>query len=881
MMLFLAVAALFAHTQQVDAREQPQPEIAVASRGNGAAPAGVRSAFATIISDLDPSPGTVLVAGIFFVLVGFVVSKATSIRSRRTLALERSKLEKELAAQGRFLRAIIDHLPEHIYVKDRDGRFVIANQSVTSLVGAEHPDRLVGKTDFDFFPDEEAQKYHDDEQAIVHSGEALIDEEEAVVDQGTGIERWLRTSKAPVRDEEGRVEYIVGVGRDITEQRQDKAKLFEQQSLLRVLIDHLPEYIYVKDTESRFLIANTFTAKVMGAADPDELIGKTDADFYGDEQAVAFLDDEKRILEIGEGLIHHEETVVNPDMGERWVLTTKLPMRDADGEIIGLVGMGQDITDRKRAEQELLAAKEAAEAATVAKSVFLANMSHEIRTPMNGVIGMSSLLLDTDLDTEQREFVEITRTCGEQLLTIISDILDFSKIEAGALELEKQPLDVRRCVEESLDLVAHRAAARGLELAYVLDDAVPGSIVGDVTRLRQVLVNLLSNAIKFTERGNVVVHVGRRPSAEQAGDRCELVFTVQDTGIGIPEDRLDRLFKSFSQVDASTTRRFGGTGLGLAISKRLTELMGGSISAASEVGKGSTFTFSISAPTAPGQVRVFLSPRQPLLAGRRVLVVDDNEVNTQILCRLATKWSMKVDAVNSSTEAVASFERGEVYDLVLLDFQMPEMDGIDLAKAIGSLADPVPTMVMLTSITQEQDLRRSARSHGVSAVLNKPIKPSVLYDALIDAFRNEIEQRLLQPSEIPAPAGTPTVRKSLRVLLAEDNVVNQKVAQRLLERLGYRADTVANGLEVLDALRRQPYDLILMDVQMPEMDGMTATARVRQEFPADAQPRIIALTANAMQGDAEACLEAGMDAYLPKPVKLDELSAMLERFGSE
>ncbi|HEX7070357.1 MAG TPA: response regulator [Rhodothermales bacterium] len=863
-------------------REQHQVRMQLMSRITAADPATSTPELIGEAEGLERRLGsledTALLFGMIFLVLGAVGGAAGVHHMRKRLVGERLDAIDELARQKALLRTLLDNLPENIYVKDQEGRFLVANRFVARIMGAPNAESLIGKTDFDFYPAEEAQNYFDDEQEILRTGEPLINQEETVVDQVTGEMRWFLTSKVPARNDEGEIICIVGMGQDITEWKQAQTDLEDQRRLLRTLIDHLPEYIYVKDRDSRFLIANEYTARVMGASSPDELIGKTDADFFGPETAATYLADEREIIRTGKSLENREEVVDDQRTGQRrWVLTTKLPMRSITGEVIGIVGAGQDITERKHAEQELLAAKEAAEAATRAKSEFLANMSHEIRTPMNGVIGMSSLLLDTELGAEQREFVEIIRTCGEQLLSIINDILDFSKIEAGHLELEEQPFEVRRCVEDALDLVAHRAAAKGLELAYMLDDNVPGSIRGDVTRLRQVLVNLLSNAIKFTESGNVFVHVRRNGTSD--GNGCELLFKVEDTGIGIPQNRLDRLFKSFSQVDASTTRRFGGTGLGLAISKRLVELMGGEIWVDSEEGKGSTFAFTIAGHVAPSQLRVFLSPQQPLLAGRRVLVVDDNSVNSQILCRLSQQWSMSVDSVDSAEEALKRFEKGERFDLILLDFQMPGMDGLDLARAISRRIEPIPVMVMLTSITQEAQLRHSAREAGVAAVLNKPIKPSTLYDAVIEAFRHEKARQLapLTRVEIDVDSG-PAEPRSCRVLLAEDNLINQKVAIRLLERLGYRPDVAANGLEVLDALRRQSYDIVLMDVQMPEMDGLEATRAVRREFPEEKQPRIIAMTANAMQGDADECLSAGMDAYLPKPVKIDDLKEVLARF---
>ena len=816
--------------------------------------------------------------GLLFLIVGLATSVTAFVYVRNESRRREASAESQIASHRALIRTLIDHLPGSIYVKDLDGRFLLVNHYVAQLMGFDDPEELIGKCDFDIYPEQAAQQYFDDELAVIHSREPLIDREEIVFNLKTKEERWFLTSKIPVVNDDGEVTRIVGMGQDISDRKRTELALAEQRNLLRALVDHLPESIYVKDLEGRFLVANRATADLVGVESPDELIGKTDFDFFPEKEAREFQAADQAVLSSGTSVIGKENRFVHPVHGdERWLLTSRVAVKGPDGNVVSLAGAGQDITERKKVERELLDAKEAAEAATVAKSEFLANMSHEIRTPMNGVIGMTSLLLDMELEPEQREFVEIIRTSGDQLLSIINDILDFSKIEAGYMELEGQPFVVRACIEDALDLVAHRAAAKGLELAYILDENVPSAVIGDVTRVRQVLVNLLSNAIKFTETGNVLVRVRRR-SFEQGRDtdRCEIEFAVQDTGIGIPPDSLDRLFKSFSQVDASTTRKFGGTGLGLAICKRLVEMMGGSVWVESEPGLGSTFSFTITATIAPAHVQVYLPSDSPYLEGRRVLIVEDNLVNSQILSRLATQWKMEVDAVDSGMAAIDRYLGGERYDLVLLDFQMPEMDGLTVAQRISEIVDEPPVMIVLTSINQDQKLRRDAREHGVSAVLYKPIKPAQLYDALIDAFRDGDVTRVT-PTRDETSAAAGNGRKAA-VLLAEDNLVNQKVALRLFQRLGYRPDVVANGVEVLEALRRQPYDLVFMDVQMPEMDGLTATRRVREEFPPERQPRIVAMTANAMQGDAELCLGAGMDAYLSKPVKMDEVKAVLDGY---
>jgi PAS domain S-box-containing protein len=786
------------------------------------------------------------------------------------------------------LTALVNSIPDQVWVMDEQGRYVVANPPFLQVYGLQ-PEQVLGKTPVEVFDAELSAQYMQADLEMMRSRQRSV-REDRFVHPSSGEISYAELAKTPLLDVHGQLIGLAGLARDITARKTAQQELAHQEALLSALINSIQDHIWVLDSEGCYQMGNKAFLESHGLT-LNMLRGKKPVDFFGLERGTRYQTSNLQVMQQGRTQVR-EDVAPHPQTGEPMHLELlKTPLRNAQGEAIGLVGVARDITSRKQSELALLQAKDSAEAAERAKAEFLANMSHEIRTPMNAVIGMSDLLQDTELSDEQREFADTIRTSGEQLLALINDILDFSKIESGHLTLEQVPVSLGDCVETALDLTAKPATTKGIDLLYWIDDEVPRTVLGDATRLRQIFVNLISNAVKFTQAGEVVVTLTRKLSE---GGEALLHASVRDTGIGIPADRLDKLFQVFSQVDASTTRHYGGTGLGLAICKRLVALMGGHIWVESELGQGSNFQFEIPLYAVQTGPVAWSSSGQQQLAGKRVLVVDDNATNRRIVDLQTTRWGMHPTSVASGEQALALLASGEYFDAALLDVQMPGMDGYELSKRIRAnfSAAQLPILV-LTS--QGPDAAQSA-TLGVAQTLSKPVKSAQLMTALLKALDHPsvAAQRQGTHSRPAAltPMSEPLVQSShakpklaqefpLRILLAEDNMVNQRVAQLILQGLGYTIEVAANGRIALDRLLEasgtpDAFDAVLMDVQMPEMDGLEATRRIRADLHPSAQPQIIAMTANAMEGDREQCLDAGMDDYLSKPIKPASLAQAIQ-----
>jgi PAS domain S-box-containing protein len=809
----------------------------------------------------------------------------------RTVALGRANeaLEAEIALRGgaeealskerSMLRSLIDNVPNFLYIKDTQARFVVANLHCARQLGLKTPEDLLGRSDFDLYPQPLAAAFYEDDQNLIRSGLPLINREEMGVDYQGNATRILST-KVPIRDKDGRITGIAGVGIDITHRKRAEAELRASRELFRLLLDSIPEAVYGIDMLGMCTFCNPSCVRLLGYQEAADLLGQNlhDLIHHTRPDGTPYPVEECHIYEAfrrGHGT-HRDDEVLWCRDGTSFPAEYWSHPLQRDGNVIGTVVTFVNITERKQAEQVLQEAREAAEAANRAKSDFLANMSHEIRTPMNGVIGMTELALDTELTPEQRGYMDLVKSSAESLLTLLNDILDFSKIEAGRLDTEIIDFNLRDSLDDSMKAVSLRAHEKGLELACHILPEVPDALRGDPTRLRQIVINLIGNAIKFTSQGEVLIRV---ETLEETESEAMLHFSVTDTGVGIPLEKQASIFEAFTQADNSTTRKYGGTGLGLSISSRLVEMMGGRMWLESEAGRGSAFHFSAhfqlqraptSAPASIGLER---------LRDVSVLIVDDNASNRRILKEMVLVWQMRAVEADSGRSALAHLKsaaaEGRAFSLVLLDAQMPDVDGFQVAERMSQ--DPemaTSVLIMLTSAGLRGDGAR-CRELGVMAYLRKPVKRSDLLEAIKTVLNSAS-----RPEQVPTLVTLHSLREGrahLKILLAEDNRVNQVLAVRLLEKRGHTVVLVETGAAALEALEKQPFDLVLMDVQMPEMDGLEATASVRQhEKITGKHIPIVAMTAHAMVGDKERCLQAGMDAYISKPLSVKDLFATIE-----
>ncbi len=797
---------------------------------------------------------------------------------------ERKGAEGKLQKSQNQFRTLIRNLSSGVALVDEHGKFTIVNPAFLRMFGLSKDQSDIKNVndqnwgEWQVF-DEDGALLHVDDHPVrkaAMTGKPVQNKLVGVrLPSGGGL-TWMLISAEPILKSDGRIDMLVCTYHDVTERIRSEEALRKSEEKYRNLFMNMTEEVHfwklVRDEAGyiktwRLVDANPPTLKTWGKR-LEEIKGKTTDEIFGPGATEHYMPVVQKIM--AEGVPYSfEDYFPNLDKHFRF---TSVPLGDY------FITTGADITIIKKAQEELqrahddleikvqkrtaelVKAREAAEAAARAKSEFLANMSHEIRTPMNAIIGMTELMLDEPLDPTQRENLELVGTSGDALLSIINDILDFSKIESDKVVLEEYEFNLRQCVEEAIDLVAIKATEKGLNLAYIIDKGVPDTVKGDFARLRQVLGNLLSNAVKFTDEGEIVLLV----TNEGLDETNEIHFAIKDTGIGISPDRMDKLFQPFSQMEPSTTRLYGGTGLGLAISKKLVEMMGGRIWAESSVGVGSIFHFTIK--TRPGKSETQSVSVSPQLVGKNVLIVEDNKTNRSILRSQVHDWGMIPMTVTSGQEALEYIRRGDVFDIAILDMDLQDMSSLTLEEEIRKYSKTLP-LVLLVSLG-----KRIPPNH---AYLTKPIKPSQLYKVLTDILPKQPAERQVRMSGVSQPVQN----SPLRILLAEDNVSSQKIAQQMLKRLGYKADVVANGLEAIHALERQHYDIVFMDVKMPEMDGLEATRIIRQRWSDG--PKIIAITAYALKGDREKFIEAGMDDYISKPVKMGELAEVLKKCSLE
>ena len=779
---------------------------------------------------------------------------------------ERRQVEEALAKEQYLLHALLDAAPDYIYFKDTESRFIRTSKAHAKAFGLSDPALVIGKADLDFFSGEHARQAYEDEQEIIRTGQPISKEEKETWEDRP--DTWVLTTKMPLCDQQGNIIGTFGISKDISESKQVQAELTREKQFFESLVFNSPAAIVVLDDHERIISCNPAFEELY-RYHRDEVIGVALDTLITTPETLA--EAQQYSQKVMHGTVHGFVRRRRKDHSLVDVELFGVPVFVA-GEKIGTLAIYHDISELVRARKE-------AEEASRTKSEFLANMSHEIRTPMNGVMGMLELALDTSLTSEQRDYLQTSLHSAEALLTLLNDILDFSKIEAGRLELETINFNLRNAVEDVAYTLARRAQDKGLEMACLIHPDLTSDLRGDPGRIRQVLVNLVGNAIKFTHQGEIVIHA---EAVEETATHATIHVAVQDSGIGIPYERQAAIFDRFTQADGSTTRKYGGTGLGLTISKQLVEAMGGRIGLESTPGSGSTFWFEIRVEKQirkkPTTAPLTLHPVN--LSQARVLIVDDNQTNRLVLTKNIEALGSRAEAVSSGAKALEALRNahraGDSYHVILLDMQMPGMDGEQTARAIKS--DPSARdakIIVLTSMGERGDAGRF-EALGCSGYLLKPVKQQMLFEAVIAVLSREEDSN----AQLVTRHMLSEQRKTgQRILLAEDNSINQKLAVVLLQKAGYSVDAVETGLQALEKVKANRYSAVLMDIQMPDMDGLEATQKIRElERETGQHISIIAMTAHAMQGDRERCLEAGMDDYVTKPLQPKVLFSALERW---
>lgn len=772
-------------------------------------------------------------------------------------------------------RSVVDSLSINLVLKDTQGRRTYANQSYLRLRGQDLDD-LLGKTDHQLFPKSLADEFSKDDQYVLSTGKIIHKFEENI--DAAGQRRWTEIIKGPLRDADDNIVGVQILFWDATDKRVTEQELERERYLLHALLDNVPDSIYFKDRDSKFLRISRGMAEKFDLSDTTAAIGKTDADIFSNEHAAKALEDEQRIMRTGEGIVGQVEKETWPDREDTWCSSTKMPLHDSEGEVVGTFGISRDVTAMIRFESELREARDQAYKASQAKSEFLANMSHEIRTPMNGIIGMSELLSHTKLSDTQLSYLEMITQSAQSLLRIINDILDFSKIEAGKLDIDSVPFDLPKVLSESSKGLAIRAAKKSVDFKLEIASDVPRFVMGDPDRLRQVLINLAGNSIKFTESGAITIRV-EVAAGPPADEDYTVHFAVIDTGIGIPASKQKAIFEAFSQADVSTTRTYGGTGLGLSISSQLVEMMGGKIWLESEVGVGSVFHFNCRFPTAESDMA---QEETSSLAGLPALVIDPHEsFGSGIAAGLEQRGlqvTLKHDR-DACSQAYSELPSAPEPCVVVIDQGLDSDHGIQLVEQLQSQnPNKQPVTILLSALPDPLTTRSSEKLKSV-VILQKPALPYEICEAVRRALTDD-GSSTDQTDRAEAPA------RPLNLLVAEDGVVNRAVILELLAQAGHNAEWVENGREAYESWEQNPYDAILMDIQMPVMDGLESTRTIREaerrQRASGSSPEripIIAITAGAMNDEQTECFVAGMDDYLSKPIDFEKLQGLLVRLG--